>query len=308
MASTPPDWQVRPPRRKPRTLWSDLAGLWTGFRGLPLAAQFVIGGVAAVVIIGLASIVLRTGSGTEVSSRRPTTTLRSGVVPTVASTTTTVAIPPGDDVMLKGVLDGDSFEVADGTKIRLIGVDAPDVETNACFSAEATAHLRRLLEPARGLRLVYDATRTDRFGRTLAYVYRIPDGLLVNVALARDGFAVAQPSATNTLHAAAIEAAVEEARTARRGLWGACDSTTTTAARPSTTSAPATTAAPAPTTTEAPTTTAAPTTTTTTVVTVPGPVVIGSSCVPAGATSTLADNQPVVCAADAFGVLRWRRP
>lgn len=307
MASTPPEWHVRPPHRRPRTLWSDLAGLWVGFRGLPLAAQFVIGGVAAVVIIGLASIVLRTGSGTEVSSRT-STTRRTGVVPTLASTSTTVAIPAGDDVMLKTVLDGDSFEVADGTKIRLIGVDAPDVETSACFSAEATSHLTRLLEPARNLRLVYDTTRTDRFGRTLAYVYRVPDGVLVNVALARDGFAVAQPSSTNTLHAAEIEAAVEEARLARRGLWGACDSTTTTAARPATTSAPATTAAPATTTTEAPTTTAAPTTTTTAAVTVPGPVVFGGTCVPAGATSTFADGQPAVCAVAADGVLRWRRP
>lgn len=38
------------------------------------------------------------------------------------------------------------------------------------------------------VRLVYDVDRTDRYGRTLAYLYRVSDGLFVNLALARDGF------------------------------------------------------------------------------------------------------------------------
>ena len=46
MASTPPpEWptgQYRPP---PRTLWSDLGGVWARFRQLPVALQLVIAAI-----------------------------------------------------------------------------------------------------------------------------------------------------------------------------------------------------------------------------------------------------------------------
>jgi micrococcal nuclease len=162
--------------------------------------------------------------GTTVASRSTTTVRR-----TIPTTTTRPPppLPPGDDRTVKTVLDGDSFELTDGTTIRLIGIDAPDIEIDACYSAEATAHLKELLPVDKGVRIVYDTTRTDRFGRTLAYVYRLPDGLFVNVAMVRDGFARDMASGSNTAHADEIATALSDARTAQRGLWQACQATTT---------------------------------------------------------------------------------
>ncbi len=298
------DWP-RPPRRRPRTLWSDLAALWDWLRTRPLVARLVAGTVAVVLVLLVVSRFGGPEGETKVAAR-VTTTLRS--IPVITTTSTTIVLPAGDDTVVRTVLDGDSFELLDGTKIRLIGIDAPDVETDDCYSAEATGRLRDLLPGGRSVRVVYDTNRTDRFGRTLAYVYRLPDGLFVNVALAREGVAIASEVPPNTLHAAAIAAAADEAKAGGRGLHQACASTTTAAAaRPSTTAAPAgptTTAAPVTTTTEAPatTTTAAPATTTTT----RNIVQVGFPCDPPGAKGYFATGVEAKCAPAGNGLNEWR--
>ena len=79
------------------------------------------------------------------------------------------------------------------------------------------------------IRLVYDVERLDRFGRTLAYVYKLTDGVFVNLALARNGFAMQATFPPNVAHAEEFRSAVAAARDANLGLWGACQSTSTAA-------------------------------------------------------------------------------
>ncbi|MFN2506721.1 MAG: thermonuclease family protein [Acidimicrobiales bacterium] len=194
--------------------------------------QLILSAIAVLLLITAFSALSGSGSGTNVSTRS-SSTLRT-IAPSTSSTINP-SLPPGEDKTVKAVIDGDSFELTDGTKIRLIGIDAPDIETTDCFSAEATTHLRELLTDRPNVRLVYDTSRTDRLERTLAYAYRLPDGLFVNVAMARDGYATQLTTAPNTTHADQIGAAVADARTAARGLWQNCQ-TSTTAARPAVTS------------------------------------------------------------------------
>lgn len=253
MDPTRPDWQIGPPRRRPRTLWSDLGGLWHRFRGLPIAAQLLGGVVALILVIAIGSLLAGGGGSTNVATRSTTTR-----PPLTVTSTTVPPLPPGDDKAVKSVIDGDSFETLDGVKVRFIGIDAPDVETDSCFSAEATVHLRQFLPAGQAIRLVYDVTKTDQYGRTLAYVYRLPDGLFINVAQVKDGFAIPQPSQTNVIHNDEIAKAAADAKAANRGLWQACATTTTPA-----TSRPATTAATTPATTAPPTTQATTTTSST---------------------------------------------
>lgn len=255
------DWPTAQMRRRPRTLWSDLAGLGRRFGALPFALRIAFAVIASVLLLLLLSRCLGSDDGQDVVSRSPTSTAEP------PTTSTTVVLPPGDDKTVKAVLDGDSFEVTDATRIRLIGIDAPDVETRACFSAESTAQLQALLPPGSIVRVVYDADRTDRLDRTLAYVYRLDDGLFVNVALARDGFARQLTTPPNTARAEEIKVAVDEAVAQRRGIWQACPTTTTTR-RPTTTRP----RAPAPTTTPPATATTAPPVTDTTLQPDPGVV------------------------------------
>lgn len=191
-------------------------------------------------LAGLLFTVAACSNGADQEAVTTTTVDSTATLPTTTAITTTTTtttplggLPPGDDATVRRVIDGDTIELADpaGTRIRLIGVDTP--ERGACFSSEATAHTSSLLPVDQRVRLAYDVERRDRYGRTLAYVYRLTDGLFVNLGIARDGFAMQLTVAPNVSHAEEFARAVGEARSARRGLWGGCQ--TTAASRTSTT-------------------------------------------------------------------------
>lgn len=135
---------------------------------------------------------------------------------------------PGMATVVK-VVDGDTINVRLGSHteaVRLIGIDTPEsVKPNSpveCFAREASARTKELVPPGSAVRLVRDVEARDRYGRLLAYVYRPSDGLFVNLALARDGFAAPLTIPPNRAYAADFAAAAADARRARRGLWSAC--------------------------------------------------------------------------------------
>ena len=127
------------------------------------------------------------------------------------------------------VVDGDTVAVRVGRrteKVRLLGIDTPEsVKPRTpveCFAKEAAAHTRTLLPPGTRVRLVRDVEARDRYGRLLAYVYRLDSGAFVNLALVRDGYAATLTIPPNVAHAGELSGAAESARQARRGLWGRC--------------------------------------------------------------------------------------
>lgn len=135
-------------------------------------------------------------------------------------------------------VDGDTLWVSGGVKVRFIGMDTPETTNGRrdCYGPEAAARVAELLPLGTAVRLVYDADRRDRYGRTLAYVYRASDGLFVNASLLRDGYAQVMTVPPNVAHAEEFLALQREAREAERGFWGACGSSS--AAPVTTTSVP----------------------------------------------------------------------
>jgi micrococcal nuclease len=128
------------------------------------------------------------------------------------------------------VVDGDTIRVRVAGRdqtVRYIGIDTPEsVRPGApveCFARHAAAENERLVG-GRRVRLERDAEERDRFGRLLAYVVREPDGLRVNEALVRGGFAVPLTIPPNVRHSGRLRAAAVAARRAGRGLWRACQS------------------------------------------------------------------------------------
>jgi micrococcal nuclease len=126
------------------------------------------------------------------------------------------------------VVDGDTVHVrigGDDEAVRYIGVDTPEtVKPNTpvqCFGKAASAFNHRLVE-GQAVRLRFDAERRDRYGRLLAYVYRARDGLFVNAALVRGGYATTLTIPPNTAHAGQFATLERRARERRRGLWQAC--------------------------------------------------------------------------------------
>jgi len=132
----------------------------------------------------------------------------------------------GSLVRVIRVTDGDTIRVARSgdERIRLIGIDTPEVDWYGgpaeCFGEESGRFLQGLLEGER-VRLEHDRERTDRYGRTLAYVY-LEDGRMVNLLLVRRGYAVVTIYSPNDRHEAPLRAAEARARAAAAGMWGAC--------------------------------------------------------------------------------------
>lgn len=135
-------------------------------------------------------------------------------------------IPAGVEVRVEHVVDGDTFVVSGGERVRLIGVDTPETRDPrrpvGCFGKEASAFTASLLPRGTQVRLVGDAEQRDRYGRLLAYAYRLPDGLFVNAEVLRQGYALVLTIPPNVAHAEQFTALAREAREQNRGLWGAC--------------------------------------------------------------------------------------
>jgi micrococcal nuclease len=135
-------------------------------------------------------------------------------------------LPSGIDVVVDRVVDGDTVVVIGDRHIRLIGVDAPETKDPrrpvGCFGREASRFLTALLPRGTRVRLVGDVEQEDRYGRVLAYVYRLADGLFVNAELLRRGYAQVLTIPPNVAHSDEFVALAGEARLGQRGLWAAC--------------------------------------------------------------------------------------
>ena len=68
-----------------------------------------------------------------------------------------------------------------------------------------------------------DVEARDRYGRLLAYVERLSDGLGVNASIVEQGFASALHIQPNDGLRMELAAAESRARAAGLGLWSACN-------------------------------------------------------------------------------------
>ena len=148
--------------------------------------------------------------------------LLATVLAAVAATAPSPDRKLSDPVLVRAVFDGDTIDVASIGRVRLLGIDAPEVghglDTAAPFGKEARERLVALVLH-RWVRLERDGVSHDVYDRRLAYVLR-EDGVFVNAALVRDG--LARVSARVPLaRLAELKRAEGEAQTFRRGMWGA---------------------------------------------------------------------------------------
>lgn len=120
------------------------------------------------------------------------------------------------------VYDGDTVRLADGRRIRFIGVDTPETgkhgKPSEPYADQAKATVRRWLRRSATVHLRYGPTRHDHYGRTLAHVF-LADGTSVTAALLSRGLGTALVIPPNTWHYRCYAAVESQARRARRGIW-----------------------------------------------------------------------------------------
>lgn len=94
-----------------------------------------------------------------------------------------------ETVNVKKVIDGDTVHLADGRRIRFIGIDTPELYKNGRFSPEPGARaarrwLHNKLSEKSQMKLVFAAERHDDYGRLLAHPLTDDGRLLVKSMLA----------------------------------------------------------------------------------------------------------------------------
>jgi micrococcal nuclease len=130
---------------------------------------------------------------------------------------------PDGKVYVAEVIDGDTFKLQNGTKVRLIGIDTP--EKGECYYEEARDELRKLIG-GKIVRMDKDISDKDKYDRLLRYIILEREGednLFINDYLVRQGLAVDIGIAPDNRYRDLLSSAREEAKRERRGLWVNCD-------------------------------------------------------------------------------------
>jgi len=123
------------------------------------------------------------------------------------------------------VIDGDTFELKDGEKVRLMGIDAPDEDE--CYFKESKEALEKLLK-GKSVELRKDVTDTDEYGRLLRHAILGSGGsaennILVEERMVGGGYAVSRSNPRDKLYYKLLLEQKNQAKLAGKGLWGACD-------------------------------------------------------------------------------------
>lgn len=118
------------------------------------------------------------------------------------------------------IVDGDTFVTSKGDKVRMIGVNTPEVHGKVeAFGEEASTYTKEQLA-GRTVYMFQDASSTDKYGRLLRYVFIDQDPLMYNDRLLIEGLANTMTIAPNVMYADHFVQLEQAARQQNKGLWG----------------------------------------------------------------------------------------
>ncbi|MGZ9583595.1 thermonuclease family protein [Paenibacillus marinisediminis] len=134
---------------------------------------------------------------------------------------------------VKRVVDGDTFETESGNKVRLIGVNTPEVHGKVeYFGKEASQYTKEHLTNQK-VYLFQDTGDTDRYGRLLRYVFIDQDPVMYNDRLVQEGYANTMSISPNVMYADHFVKLEREARNQNKGLWADASADTSDYNQPS---------------------------------------------------------------------------
>lgn len=130
---------------------------------------------------------------------------------------------PASIASVSHVYDADTLTLVDGTRVRLIGIDAPELgrdgQPHEPFALEGRDFLRQLMEGSGyQVKVQPGEEKKDRHGRLLAYLF-LPDGRNINRLLLEKGYVMQVFIGPNTDYAECLRVYEEQARSAGLGIW-----------------------------------------------------------------------------------------
>ena len=128
-----------------------------------------------------------------------------------------------DVVQVRQVFDGDTILLVDGRKVRMLGINTPEIDhengDDEPLARKARQSLQRILDGAARVGLRYGKRRHDHYGRVLAYV--IIDGQRdVQQMLLEQGLAMAIAISPDLWNQDCYQDAENQARHQQIGIWG----------------------------------------------------------------------------------------
>jgi micrococcal nuclease len=144
-------------------------------------------------------------------------------VPSAMAATACAADHIDEHVHVAYVHDGDTVRLQDGRRLRLIGIDTPELgregEPDQAYAVAARDALRSLLAKGAVLDLRYDETRQDVHGRLLAHAF-LSDGTSVSAWLLQRGYATLLIVPPDDWNVSCYQGAERRARAQHLRIWG----------------------------------------------------------------------------------------
>jgi len=135
---------------------------------------------------------------------------------------------------VKRVIDGDTLKLSNDQRVRLIGVDTPelhysnkllrdakrtqrDIKTIQALGRRSSIFTKDLCL-GKKIRLEFDVEKRDKYGRVLAYVY-LEDGTFINAKILKEGYGQVMTIPPNVKYADYFLKLQKEAKANNKGLW-----------------------------------------------------------------------------------------
>lgn len=138
------------------------------------------------------------------------------------------------NILVTRVVDGDTLVLENNERVRLIGIDTPemhesnklnrdaqrsgqDVESIKQLGRRSYDFTKKFVEGKR-VKLEFDVEKYDKYKRILAYVY-LPDGRFLNALIVEEGYASLMTYPPNVKYADLFRKLYRQARENNKGLW-----------------------------------------------------------------------------------------
>jgi endonuclease YncB( thermonuclease family) len=151
---------------------------------------------------------------------------RSRYVAALAALLLIASTPANAALKVVKIYDGDTITMADGLKVRLLQIDAPELAEGECYADKAKATLVSLLSKKGAITLKVDPVSAsfDRYGRALRYIF--VGKVNVNLEMVKQGAAAPYfYQGEKGKYSAAMLKAAEDAKYYKVGLWKDCPGT-----------------------------------------------------------------------------------
>ncbi|KPA83735.1 hypothetical protein ABB37_01978 [Leptomonas pyrrhocoris] len=126
------------------------------------------------------------------------------------------------------VYDGDTLTIHEQNRarVRLLGIDAPELKAKEPYAKEAADYVKSLCPPGSRVWLRFQADeKKDRYNRLLAFVFIAnpvagkPGYMCVNISLLQEGLAVFYEPSGSVEHKDPMLKAMQVAIAGRRNIW-----------------------------------------------------------------------------------------